>query len=173
MAEIKSALEIALERAAALGAGEDDSKRQAQEKGQALARQCLEGDLTGTDLAAELSGLGAEATAAAVGHLLEALDEGRAGALPALAALCLQGPARQAYEALELAQAQRAEALAALEAELAGEMSQSLAALGIGGSAVRPNPAAHPEYQARCDAALGVAQAQLKAAGQDLLQALA
>lgn len=173
MAEIKSALEIALERAAALGSGEDDSKRQAREKGQALARQCLEGDLTAQDLAAALAGLGLESTASAAQALLEALGQDRAGALPALEALGAAGPAREAYEALVKVQARREEARRELDRELARDILGELAARGIGGSAVRPNPAAHPDYQARCDAALAGADQELKKAGEELLRALA
>ncbi|MFH2128220.1 MAG: hypothetical protein ABIK12_17020, partial [Pseudomonadota bacterium] len=79
MAEVKSALEIAMERAAALGAGEDDSKRQAQEKGQVLARQCLEGDLSAVDMAAQLAGLPSDSVFSAAQALLEALEGDRQG----------------------------------------------------------------------------------------------
>ena len=99
MAEIKSALEIALERAAALGAGEDDSKRQAQEKGQALARQCLEGYLTPADMATQLAGLPPESSLSAAQALVEGLFEGRERALPGLKAMC-SGAAEEAYEAI-------------------------------------------------------------------------
>ena len=173
MAEVKSALEIALERAAALGAGEDDSRRQAQEKGQALARRCLEGDSTPAAAARELAGLPLEAVTAAAQALLEALQEGRVAALPGLEALCPSGPAQTAYAALAQTQAQREKARQEVESALAQEMSQELAAQGIGGSAVRPNPAAHPDYAARCTAALAGAEAELKAAGGQLLKALA
>lgn len=173
MAEIKSALEIALERAAALGAGEDDSKRQAQGKGQALARQCLDGGMAPNDMAAQLAGLPSDSTTSAALALLEALAEGREDALPGLAALCPQGAAKEAYALLVQAQAKRQEARQAVENELAGEMAQDLAEAGIGGSAVRPNPAAHADYDARCQAALAGAEAELKAGGDDLLRALA
>ena len=172
MAEVKSALEIAMERAAALGAGEDDSKRQAQEKGQALARQCLEGDLAPVDMAVQLAGMAPDSTASAARALLEALGENREGALPALDAMCSQGAAKEAFQALTRAQAKRHEARQAVESELAGEMAQDLAAKGIGGSAVRPNPAAHPEYEARCAAALADAEEELKTAGDQLLRTM-
>ncbi|MCB2192555.1 MAG: hypothetical protein KQI62_13375 [Deltaproteobacteria bacterium] len=173
MAEVKSALEIALERAAALGAGEDDSKRQAQKKGQALARQCLEGDLSAKDMAGQLAGLGPESTASAAEALLEALEQERPGAMAALEAICSGGPPGVAYEALTQAQARLEAARQRLDSELAQVMLTDLAAKGIGGSAVHPNPAAHPEYEARCAAALAEAQAELKAAGEKLLEALA
>ena len=172
MAEVKSALEIAMERAAALGAGEDDSKRQAQEKGQALARQCLEGDLSPADMAVQLAGMAPDSTASAARALLEALGENREGALPALEAMCAQGAAKDAYEALVRFQEQRERTRRELDRELAQDMLADLAARGIGGSALRPNPAAHPEYEARCAAALADAEAELKAAGEQVLRSL-
>lgn len=172
MAEVKSALEIAMERAAALGAGDDDSKRQAQEKGQALARQCLEGDLVPADMAAKLAGMASDSAVSAAQALLEALGEERQGALPALEAMCFQGAAKEAYQILAQAKAKLDEARQVVENELAGEMIQGLAAKGITGSAVRPNPAAHPQYEARCAVALADAEAELKAAGEKLLEAL-
>jgi len=161
-----------MERAAALGAGEDDSKRQAQEKGQALARQCLEGDLSAADMAAQLAGMAPDSIASAARALLEALGEDRQGALPALEAMCSQGATREAYEALALAQAQREKARRELDSELAQGMVADLAAKGISGNAVRPNPLAHPDYDSRCGAALAGAEAELKAASAQVLRSL-
>lgn len=172
MAEVKSALEIAMERAAALGAGEDDSKRQAQEKGQVLARQCLEGSLSAADMAAQLAGLPSDSVASAAQALLEALEGDRQGALPALEAMCSQGAAKEAYAEVAQAQARREKARQELDSELAQGMLTDLAAKGISGNAVRPNPVAHPDYEARCAAALADAEAELKAAGAQLLRAL-
>lgn len=172
MAEIKSALEIALERAAALGSGEDDSKREAQEKGQALARQSLGGDLAPTDMAEQLAGLPTASTGAAARALLEALEQGREGALPGLEAICPPGPAREACQGLTQAQARREQTRLEVEAELAKEMAGELAAKGIGGNAIRPNPLAHPEYEARRGAAMAGAEAELKAAGEKLVIAM-
>ncbi|MCF8123800.1 MAG: hypothetical protein K9K34_15435 [Desulfarculaceae bacterium] len=172
MAEVKSALEIAMERAAALGAGDDDSKRQAQEKGQALARQCLEGDLAPADMAAQLAGMAPDSAVSAAQALLEALGEDREGALPALEAMCSQGAAKQAFQALAQAQARREKARQELDSELAQGMLADLAAKGISGKAVRPNPVAHPDYDARCAAALAGAEAEFKTAGTQLLRAL-
>ncbi|MBU1154725.1 MAG: hypothetical protein KJ921_02685 [Proteobacteria bacterium] len=173
MAEVKSALEIAMERAAALGVGEDDSKRQAQEKGQALARQCLEGDLTPTDMAAQLAGMAPDSVASAARALLEALGEDRDGALPALEAMCSHGAAKEAYEALARVQEQRERTRRELDSELAQGMLADLAARGIRGSALHPNPAAHLDYAARSQEALAGAEAELKAAGGQLVKALA
>lgn len=169
MAEIKSALEIALERAAALGAGEDDSRREAEAKGRALARRVLEGEAE----AGELAGLEPEPARRAAGRaLLEALEGNRQGALPALEAMCSQGAAKEAYEALAQAQARREKARQELDSELAQGMLADLADKGISGNAVRPNPVAHPDYDARCAAALADAKAEFKTAGAQLLRAL-
>lgn len=162
-----------MERAAALGEGEDDSKRQAQEKGQALGRQCLEGSLTYADMAAQLAALPPESIASAAQALLEALTEDRQGALPALEAMCSQGTAKEACAGVAQAQARREKARQELDRELAQGMVADLAAKGISGSAVRPNPVAHPDYEARCGAALAGTEAELKTAGGKLIEALA
>ncbi|MCB2228031.1 MAG: hypothetical protein KQH53_15230 [Desulfarculaceae bacterium] len=168
MAEIKSALEIALERAAALGAGEDDSRREAEEQGRALARRLLEGEAPAAELTALEPGPARQGAARA---LLEALSDDRAEALDGLRVLA--GEAGEgAWQAVARALDQRAEAREALHAELAAEMSGELAGLRIGGPALRPNPLAHPDHAARASQALSGPQAALRAAGDELLAAL-
>lgn len=169
MAEIKSALEIALERAAALGAGEDDSRREAQEKGRALARRVLEGEAGPEDL----TGLEpAPARQAAAEALLAALAGGQLSALEGLRTLAGATPAADAWQGLASALEARAVARSKLHSELAQEMAGDLAAMGIGGPAVRPNPEAHPDYAARSEEAMAEADKGLQAAGERYREAL-
>ncbi|MCF8033255.1 MAG: hypothetical protein K9K66_09045 [Desulfarculaceae bacterium] len=169
MAEIKSALEIALERAAALGAGEDDSRREAREKGRALARRLLEGEAEPDDLAGLQAGA---ARLGAAGALLEALGGRQPAALEGLKALAVGTPAVAVCEEVAAALEERAAAQDALHQQLAQEMAADLAALGAGGPAMRPNPAAHPEYAARAEDALAGAEKGLQAAGERYQEAL-
>jgi hypothetical protein len=171
MAEIKSALEIAMERAAALGAGEDDSRREAEERGRALARRVLEGELEPKVLAGLSAGPPA-ARQAAARVLLEALGAGRAEALEGLRALAPDEKTAAAWSDLTEAVEARQAALAQLREQLAGELAGELAAAGIGGEAARPNPEAHPEYTARLAAALAGSDEELQAAGDKFLAAL-
>ena len=168
MAEIKSALEIALERAAALGAGQDDSQRQAQEQGQAQARRVLQGEAEPASLAELPPG---HARRAAAQSMLDALAEGRLEALEGLQALA-GAEAVGAWQKVARAVEVRTQAQAVLDGELADEMRQELAGLGVGGGALRPNPRAHQDYQARAAQALAKPNAALQAAGDELLAAL-
>ncbi len=170
MAEVKSALEIALERAAALGAGEDDSHREAAERGRALARRLLEGE----DGPGDLAGLEAgPARTAAAEALVEAMSGGKGlAALEGLKALAGEGAGQRAWDALASAADARQAALTQVMRQLAAEQAASLAAVGIGGPAAQPNPEAHPDCAKRVAAALAKPGEALEAAGEELLKAL-
>ncbi|MEW5913067.1 MAG: hypothetical protein AB1814_10970 [Thermodesulfobacteriota bacterium] len=177
MAEIKSALEIALERAAALGRGDDhEARREGRARGTALARRFLDQDLAAEGLASGLAeleigqqGAGREG---AWEVLLAALDEGRPQALEGLKVLAQGQAAAAAWQELERAEQGRLAALTSLEDELAAELQAELAAAGIAGSAARANPQAHPQYEQRRQAALAQAQQKVAQAAKALSAAL-
>ena len=92
MAEIKSSLDIAMERAAAMGAAADDQAREDGRKaGKSLARRFLSGEIDTDRLAAELGGLNsgwiAFARTAAVERMWPDLEQGMAHAVAGLVAL--------------------------------------------------------------------------------------
>lgn len=176
MAEIKSSLEIALERAAAIGGGKEDLRREEGEgAGRSVGRKILNRDLAPAELAAALAALDEAARGyarrEAARVLVEGLEQTPEPALAGLAALAgAEHPAlaelRQRVAALE-------GGLRELEAELAAELGAELARAGIGGPAARPNPKAHPAYAERAAAATAGARQAVEAAGRDLLAALA
>ncbi len=177
MAEIKSALEIAMERAAALGEDQgQEARRQGRAQGKALARRYLEADLDRQGLAEALaaveSGQEEHARQGLCRVLLGALEEGRPRALAGLQLLAAEGEAAGAWQKLAQAEEDRLQSLAGAEAELAAEMSGDLAQAGIAGSAVRPNPKAHPEYAPRVQGALAEAEEQVALAAAALQAAL-
>jgi len=171
MAEVKSALEIALERATALGAGEDDSRREAAEKGRALARRLLEGEAEPEALAGMEAGPARQSAAETLARALS--GDKRLAALAGLKALAGEGAAEKAWDALASAADAREAALIQVMRQLAAEQAASLAAVGIAGPAAKPNPEAHPDYEKRVAAALAKAGEALQAAGKELLAALA
>lgn len=177
MAEIKSAIEIAMERAAVLGGGDDhETRRQARAKGKALARRYLDADLDGQGIIAGLAGLGEgqeeHARQGLARTLLLALEEGNARALAGLKTISPEGQAAQAWQDLASAEDARLDSLATVEQELAGEMLARLVQAGIGGSAVRPNPMAHAEYGQRTQSALAATEDQVALATAKLRAAL-
>lgn len=157
MAEIKSSIEIAMERAAAMGAAADDQARdEGRRKGRALASRFGAGELDAEGLAGELAGLGADeagfARAAGAEAFWEELAAGDPVAVACIAVLAQGGDAAgDASELAAITRAKREREYQLLE-ELSIEMAQSLAASGIKGSAVIPNPTAHPELGARLQA---------------------
>ncbi len=157
MAEIKSSIEIALERAAAMGSASDDRARQeGRKKGKAMARRFMSGDIDTLRLGDELSRLDAaeasHARAAALETMATELERGEAAAAAGLQELAAGTEAAAAADALqELARDQQEEE-AALVGQLSLEMAEQLSAAGISGTAVVPNPGAHPELTARHDA---------------------
>jgi hypothetical protein len=177
MAEIKSSLEIALERAARFGGGgkEDLAREEGKKRGLAAARRLLAGEETPQGLAARVEGQeGAArpaALAGAAGALVEALP-GPEGprALEGLRALAAGRPE---LARLEEAAAGAQAAERDLHRRLAAEQARALAQAGIKGPAVRPNPEAHPEYDARRQAAAGEADRQAARAAEELWRALA
>jgi anti-sigma factor ChrR (cupin superfamily) len=160
MAEIKSSLEIAMERAAALGGGgkEEIAREEGAKRGQVAARKLLIGELESPALTDEISALAGEGRAAArqaaAGVLLEAVPQIPPRALAGLRALAEKEEEEQGIRQLALAVNDIHEADLALAEELAGDMIQDLAQAGISGSAVTPNPTAHPQFNERRKEAL-------------------
>jgi hypothetical protein len=177
MAEIKSSLEIALERAAALGGGghEEIAREEGTKRGQVAARKLLLGELEPPALADELSSLAGEGKAAArqaaLGLLLEAVPQMPPRALAGLRAVADNDEENQGIKSLALAINDIHEADEALAVELAKDMIGDLAQAGISGSAVVPNPAAHPDFDERRQAALADGFARYNAAAGELAEA--
>lgn len=177
MAEIKSSLEIAMERAAALGGGgkEEIVREEGTKRGQVAARKLLLGELELSALADEISALTGDGRAAArqaaAGLLLDAVPQAPPRALAGLRALADQEEQSQGIKRLALAVNDIHEADAALAEEVAEKMIQELARDGIRGSAVMPNPTAHPDYQERRREALAGGFQLYNAAAGELAQA--
>jgi hypothetical protein len=177
MAEIKSSLEIAMERAARFGGGgkDDLDREEGRKRGRAAARRLLAGEETPQGLAARVEGQEGAARAAALSEaaatLLEALP-GAAGRT-ALAGLRELAAGRPELARLEEAAAGAEAAERELHRRLAAEQAEALAAAGIAGPAARPNPEAHPEYQTRREQELAGALQELRAAADRLGRALA
>ncbi len=178
MAEIKSTLEIAMERAAAMGGGDRQEldREEAVRRGQVAGRRVLNGDLKPAELLGELADLDPAARraarAAAVRVLLDGVPEQKNLALPALKALCEGTPAEEELGGLVEAVAAMDQAITSLAAALAAEQAERLEQAGISGSAVKPNPLAHPDYQARSQQAVAEPAARLAQAKQALARAL-
>lgn len=179
MAEIKSSLEIALARAAALGGGgsEEIAREEGAKRGQVAARKLLIGQLEPTAMAAEMGSLSGEGKAAArraAGRvLLEGLSQTPSRALAGLAALTERDSgAPQAIKRLSKALEAMAEAENQLADNLAAEMKDDLARAGISGSAVRPNPLAHPGFAQRREAALADGEKLYQAALRETAEVL-
>jgi hypothetical protein len=182
MAEIKSSLEIAMERAAAIGGGgrEEIDRDEGDKRGKAAARKLLLGELDTSALSDEISSLSGEglsaARLAAAQILLEAVPHIPDRALAGLGALVDQevGQGDKAELVRRLAGAVMAiqEADLALAQEVAEDMTKELAEAGISGSAVTANPAAHPGYEERRQAALNEDFVQYNAAVRELAEAL-
>jgi len=178
MAEIKSSLEIALERAAALGSADKDQERreEGRRQGKAWARRATLGELAPSELRGmvdQLGGAEAEGAFAAAGQtLLEEITAGNRAALASLIMLTNGHPAQQAVK--DLAQVLKAEEGVAIEVsrQLAAELAATLAAEGLSGSAVHPNPASHPQLQERFQQAAAGLQGQRSAALRALEKAL-
>ncbi len=152
MAEIKSSLEIAMERAAAMGGGgrEEIDREDGMKRGQLTARKIMLGELEPGVLADELSSLSGEglsaARTAAAQILLEAVPQMPARAISGLEALVGQGQGAGSLRSLAEAVAAIQQDDAALMKELTLEMAGELFKAGISGSSVRPNPAANPGF---------------------------
>lgn len=179
MAEIKSSIQIALERAAALGAADkgEEQREEGRRQGRAWARRQGLGELAPSELRGlidQLAGAEAEGARVAAGETLVAeINAGNRAAMAGLLALTAGTPAQPA--AMELARLLKAEeeVAVAVSRQLAAEMTAELLAEGISGSAVHPNPAAHPQLQARFDQAAAGLNAQRQAALRGLARALA
>lgn len=161
--------------------GDDDSDatlEETRQQAQILARRFLAGDLLPRELEHKLREYSGAAGEAARQRLVELLLE----ALPEKGGLALQGlrvvlaeqegsaaPLDELQTALERAQNAEAE----LEKELAQEVMDWMAEQGISGPALRPNPRAHPQFEARRQQAQAEALAPLEQARQKLLALVA
>ena len=179
MAEIKSTLEIALERAAALGGRDtaEEDRREAAQKGMVGARKVLSGDVAPKDIRSELSGLDDEYRTVAVREaarlLLEPLPGQRDLALESLSALvAAEGEQRERLLHLEKTLDKLHRATLDLSRELAAELKEQLAARGFGGPALKANPETHPEFEQRAQAALAGRLSALEEAKAGLLQSI-
>lgn len=179
MADIKSSIEIALERAAAMGAAsrDDVAAEEGRRQGKALGRRAAVGDMSPADLRATLDRLAAgerpAAMAAAGESLLAELEEARPQALPALVALAQGTPAEDPARELASVLGMEGKVEEQLNQELAAELLTQFQALGIGGAAVRPNPLAHPDLERRAGEALARLETRRQELGLALRQALA
>lgn len=178
MAEIKSSLEIAMERAAAIGGGgrEEIDREEGAGRGKAAARKLLLGELDTSALSDEISSLSGEglsaARLAAAQILLESVPHIPERALAGLGVLAGQGDKAELVKRLAQAVEAIQEADLALAEQVAEEMTRELAQAGISGSAVTANPVAHPDYEERRQAALSENFAQYNAAARELAEAL-
>lgn len=178
MADIKSSLDIAMERASAIGGGGKDelAREEGKKTGEVLARKLLLGDIDLDQFSSGLSeatGPGLLAARAAAGEILLAGMPGSpSNALFGLKTLA-EAAGMPEYADRVLAAAEDInKAAGQLEEDLALEMARDLTAAGIGGSAVMANPRVHPDYEQRAQAALGEASQKLTEAGMALLKAL-
>lgn len=179
MAEIKSSIQIAMERAAALGAGggrQDEAREEGRRQGKVWGRLAATGQLGAQELAERLEGLEPdarpEALSAAAAELLNSLEQESQRCLSCLGALAQDGPAQAPLARVARLMDQSGTLDQELNQELARELMEDLAAVGISGSAVHPNPLAHPDLEARQQAALADLEPRRQAAILDLRQAL-
>jgi hypothetical protein len=178
MAEIKSSLEIAMERAAAMGGGgrEEIDRDEGEGRGKVAARKLLSGDLDPSAMNDEISSLSGEglsaARLAAAQILLEAVPQFPDRALAGLGVLAGQGDTGDMVQRLAGAVMAIQKADAALAEEVAMDMTQELAEAGISGSAVTANPAVHPDYAEKRKAALSDGFMHYNTATKELAEAL-
>ncbi len=178
MGEIKSSIEIAMERAAAMGGGDEREMLQAQaeKQGKVLARRLLGGDLDLEGLARALAQVEEEnlpvARRAAAQVLLEGMADNPQASLLGIRDLARAAGAQEEARAVLSAAEAIHGAAGRLEEELAREMAGELAGEGISGPALVPNPQAHPRYQERMEEALAQVSQELARAGDRLLEAL-
>ena len=169
MAEIKSSLDIAMERAAAMAERDDSDAEliEAQQTGGLLARKLLGGGLPAHALDGELNKLAGRVRAAARKEagkrLLEKLPDNWFLAGPALEVLAAQAGQGELMAELGRAVGALEEARSKAEKSLAHELTLNCEKLGICGSAVSPNPKTHPEYESRTQTALREAALRLDA----------
>lgn len=178
MAEIKSSLEIAMERAAAIGGGgrEEIDREEGDKRGQAAARKLLLGELDTSALSDEMNALSGEglsaARKAAAQILLEAVPQIPDRALAGLGVLAGREEKAELVQRLAKAVMDIQKADEVIFQEVAEDMTRELTEAGISGSAVTANPAAHPDYLERRKAALSDHFAQYNAAARELAEAL-
>lgn len=178
MGEIKSSIEIALERAAAMGEGDGEelARSEGAKRGEVMARRLLNGDMDLEEFAAglaEIQGPGLAAARLAAGEMLLAgmPDNPQASLLGVKALADSAGAPQAADDVLAAAEAVRSASLD-LEARLAEDLALQLREAGISGSAVRPNPQAHPNYEELAQSDLAEVSGRLADAGRALLESL-
>jgi hypothetical protein len=160
MAEIKSSLELALERAAALGDSDKDgaAREEAAGRGKVWARKVLNGDLSAQGLIQELNAVPQDemvyARKATGEHLLEKLPQAWPLAGPALELLAGSCGAREPVARLGREIASMDKAISRAEEQMRDEMTQAYGLLGISGGALRTNPKACADYEQRINKVL-------------------
>ncbi|CAO0822308.1 conserved hypothetical protein [Desulfarculales bacterium] len=160
MVEIKSSIQIAMERVAALGQGDsgEETGEEGKRQGRILGRRAASGELAPESLVASLAQLPADqrdsARQAVALALVEDMAEAWQDRLTALAALAAGGPAEAVVVELARVLAQEEHLTVDLHAQLAQELMGVLAAEGISGNAVHPNPAKHPQFKKRYEQAM-------------------
>ncbi|MBI5522226.1 MAG: hypothetical protein HY910_06315 [Desulfarculus sp.] len=179
MAEIKSSIQIAMERAAALGAGgghDEQAREEGKRQGRALGRRAAGGELDPQALAGRLAALPEDqrpsARQAAAAALVEDMGDDWQARLAALAALAAGTAAERTVVELARVLAMEERLADDLHQELAQELTAALAAQGIGGSAVRANPASHPQLKERYEQAVAACEPRRLAALEAVRQAL-
>ena len=179
MAEVKSTLEIALERAAALGGRdtEEEQRKEAAQKGQVAARKVLSGDVAPENIKGELTDLDgdyrAEAAREAARLLMEPLPRQRDLVLKSLSALLPEdGEPRERLLYLEKLLDGLHQATLDLSRDLGDELKEALAAKGFNGPALRVNPETHPGFEQRAQETLAPLLVKLEQAGNSLLLSL-
>jgi hypothetical protein len=164
--EIKSTLEIAMEKMAKLPrlTPEEIREQKAKEfepRGRAIAERCLEDVLQPADLEIELAKFQDEERELVWSGLQSTLceavaleDMGRSRrALEGLQALRPDAGLEERTRALEAIHAEYLDQRVRTLAEIEKRESEGLRALGISGSAIRPNPEASPEAHQRLEEA--------------------
>jgi len=177
MPAIKTSLEIALERAAAMAAqAEDNSEEEAREAGLVAARKVLNGQIGPERLAGEIGALSKDeqgpALSAAAEKVLEALMAGNDFAALAVDNLAEAFGAREEAGRLRAAAHLGAQAQALVQQEVAERVLAELAEDGIGGEAIVPNPLAHPEFEQMLQEATAEASREMRAAGAAFIKAV-
>ena len=179
MAEVKSSLEIALERAAAL-AGEgkaDTAKQEAADQGKVWARKVLNGDLPAHGLSPKIASLSkaaqAHARRAAADHLLDKLPRAWFLAGPALEVLAAPCGAEALVASLGQVIGSMEQAVNLAESLMSGEMAKVCQEQGISGSALAPNPRACEHYEKRIKQALEAPQKELNRLRAELISCFA
>jgi hypothetical protein len=176
MAEIKSSLEIALERAAAMGgeAGGGAAIAEAASQGKVLARKVLNGSLPAHSLMQDINKMGGpaqpHARLAAADQLLDKLPQAWFLAGPALEMLAAKVDAQDLVSQLGRVIGELEQAVRLTENALSSELAKLCSGEGISGSALVPNPRACDHYEERIKQAMAGPQKELNRLRAELMQ---